>query len=205
MFTDMATRKYQQKRRAEQQAETRRRIIEALVALHREIGPARTTISAVAERAGVERLTVYRHFANETEMFEACSAHFATEVVPPDPAAWVGETNPAERLRAALLAFYDYYRRGEDMFAHVQRDASQLPALAVVLSPWDAFMDEVRSGLLKGWAARGAARTRLAAAVAHALRFDTWRSLVRAEGLGDAEAADLMVTLAQAAAPASRS
>src|ERR687886_2593455 len=102
----MATRKYQQKRRAEQQAETRRRIVEAMVALHGEVGPARTTIKAIAERAGVERLTVYRHFADEGEIFAACSAHFQTEMPPPDPAAWAGVTDPAERLRAALLAFY---------------------------------------------------------------------------------------------------
>ena len=198
----MATRKYEQKRRAEQQAETRRRIVEAMVALHREVGPARTTISAIAERAGVERLTVYRHFADETAMFQACSAHFATEVAWPDPAAWAGVAEPAERLRAALLAFYDYYRRGEDMLAHALRDAPQLPALAAVLTPWEAFVGAARDGLLEGWAAPGPARARLAAAVAHALRFETWRSLARVEALGDAEAADLMITLAQAAAAA---
>ena len=117
MFTDMATRTYQKKRRAEREAETRQRIVEAMVALHREIGPARTTISAIAERAGVERLTVYRHFADETAMFEACTSHYATQVPGPDPAAWSGIDEPAERLRAALLAFYDYYRRAEDVLA----------------------------------------------------------------------------------------
>src|SRR5687768_14578310 len=106
-------RKYELRQRAERQAETRQRIVEAMVALHGEGGPARTTISAMAERAGVERLTVYRRFADETAMFQACSAHFATEVAPPDPAAWAGVAEPAERLRAALLAFYGYFRRGE--------------------------------------------------------------------------------------------
>jgi AcrR family transcriptional regulator len=195
----METRKYHQKRRAEQQAETRQRIVEALVALHREIGPARTTISAVAERAGVERLTVYRHFSDETAMFEACSAHFAREVAWPDPAGWAQVEEPSERLRAALLAFYGYYRRGEDMFVQVHRDAPLLPALVAVLSPWDVFVGEVRDGLLEGWGAKRAARARLAAVIAHALRFETWRSLARAEALGDAKAADLMVALAQAA------
>jgi AcrR family transcriptional regulator len=195
----MATRKYHQKRRAEQQAETRQRIVEALVALHREIGPARTTISAVAERAGVERLTVYRHFSDETAMFEACSAHFAREVAWPDPAGWAEVEEPSERLRAALLAFYDYYRRGEDMFVQVQRDAPLLPALVAVLSPWDAFMGEVRDGLLEGWGAKRAGRARLGAVIAHALRFETWRSLARTEALGDAKTADLMVALAEAA------
>src|SRR6185312_8925397 len=108
MFTDMATRKsrkeprkYQKKLRAEQQEETRQRIVEAMVALHREVGPARTTISAIAERAGVERLTVYRHFPDERSMFEACTSHYATVVPQPDPARWEGVEEPAERLRSA--------------------------------------------------------------------------------------------------------
>ena len=200
MFTRMATRKYEQKRRAEQQAVTRQRIVEAMVALHREVGPARTTISAIAERAGVERLTVYRHFADETAMFQACSAHFATEVAPPGPAAWADVAEPAERLRAALLAFYGYYRRAEDMLTHVDRDLPQLPALAAVMAPWDAFVAALRDDLLERWTVPEPARARVAAVIAHALRFDTWRSLARAEALGDAVAADLMVALAQAAA-----
>jgi len=198
----MATRTYHQSRRAEQQGETRQRIVEAIVDLHREVGPARTTISAIAERAGVERLTVYRHFADESAMFQACSAHFATQVVPPDPAAWADITEPAARLRAALLAFYRYYRLGEATLAHAYRDAPSLPALAAVLAPWADFTGAVRDGLLEGWGARGAARARLGAAISHALRFETWQSLACAEGLKDPEAAELMVTLAQAAARA---
>ena len=196
----MTTRRYEQKRRAEQQAETRQRIVEAMVALHREVGPARTTISAIAERAGVERLTVYRHFADEAAMFQACSAHFTAQVAPPDPTAWADVAEPAERLRAALLAFYGYYRRAEDMLAHVHRDVPQLPALAAVMAPWDAFVAAVRDGVLEGWEAPPAARARLAAAVAHALRFESWRSLAQVEALGDAETADLMVALARGAA-----
>ncbi len=199
MFTDMATRKYQQKRRAEQQAETRQRIVEAMVELHREVGPARTTISAIAERAGVERLTVYRHFPDERSMFEACTSHYATQVPGPDPAAWADIEQPAERLRAALLAFYDYYRRAEDVLTHAARDLPQLPTLAAVLSPWDEFVRGVREGLLHGWGVEEGAQTRLAAAIAHALRFETWRSLAQLEGLDDREAADLMVTFAQGA------
>src|SRR5918911_1438582 len=107
MFTDMASQRYQKKRRAEQEAETRQRIVEAMVDLHREVGPARTTISAIAQRAGVERLTVYRHFPDERSMFEACTSHYATMVPGPDPAAWQRIQEPAEQLRAALLAFYD--------------------------------------------------------------------------------------------------
>ncbi len=171
------------------------------MALHREVGPARTTISAIAERAGVERLTVYRHFPNERSMFEACTSHYATQVPGPDPSSWESIEEPSERLRAALLAFYDYYRRAEDVLTHAARDVPQLPALAAVLTPWQEFVGEVREELLERWAAQGPGRPRLAAAIAHALRFETWRSLARTEGLSDDEAADLMVDLARAAQP----
>lgn len=195
----MATRKYTQTRRAEQQEETRRRIVEAVYALHGEIGPARTTITAIAERAGVERLTVYRHFADEGELFAACSAHFQAEIPPPDPAAWAAIADPAARLRAALRAFYDYYRRAEDMLINARRDAPELPALAALLAPFERFVEAVREDLQKPWRARGHARARVGAAIGHALRFDTWRSLAHGEKLDDAAAAELMVALARAA------
>src|SRR5689334_12771363 len=186
----MATRKYQKKRRAEQESETRRRIVEAVYALHREIGPARTTIKAIAERAGVERLTVYRHFADEGELFAACDAHFRVETLPPDPASWSGVADPAARLRMALVAFYGHYRRGEEMIAHAQRDAPQMPALAAVLAPYGEFMEAVREDLRAAWPAPDDVQVHLRAAIGHALRFDTWRSLVRGEGLDDEGAAD---------------
>jgi AcrR family transcriptional regulator len=196
----MATRKYELRRRAEQQAETRQRIVEAVAALHREVGPARTTIKAIAERAGVERLTVYRHFADEAELFAACSAHFRDVTRPPHPTAWAELSDPEERLRAALREFYAYYRRGEDMIANVRRDAPQLPALAAVIAPWEQFVEFVRGELVDAWAARGREKARLAAAVGHALRFETWQSLARREGLDDDAAAELMLDLARSAA-----
>jgi len=187
-------------RRAELQAATRQRIIEAVVALHREIGPARTTVTAIAERAGVERLTVYRHFADEGELFAACSAHFVAETGPPSPAAWSGTDDPAERMRAALLAFYGYYRRGEDMIANVRRDVPGMPVLAAVIAPWGAFVEMVRGDLADAWSAPPRARVRIAAVIGHALRFETWQSLARLEGLGDGEVAELMIELVRRAA-----
>ena len=195
----MATRTYTKKRRAEQESETRRRIVEAVYALHGEIGPARTTITAIAERAGVERLTVYRHFADEGEIFAACGAHFQEVVPPPDPAGWADVTDPPARLRAALLALYDYYRRAEPNLAKAQRDAAELPALAAVLAPFDRLLEGVRDDLVARWPGSDGARPRLAAAIGHALRLDTWRSLARVEGLDDAAAADLMVDFTRAA------
>src|SRR5262245_43578628 len=170
----MATRKrapkrrpYIQTRRAEQQSETRRRIVQAVYELHGDIGPARTTISAIAERAGVERLTVYRHFADEGEIFAACNAHFLAETPPPHPAAWAGVTAREARLRAVLVTFYGYYRRTEARLGMALRDAEGLPALAAVLAPWVRFVDSVRDDLRTAWAPGNGARPRLAAAIGH--------------------------------------
>lgn len=192
-------RKYEKTRRAEQQEETRQRIVEAVVALHREIGPVRTTVSAIAERAGVERLTVYRHFADETALFAACSAHFMAETGPPNPERWGAIAEPAQRMRAALLEFYGYYRRGEDMIAHIARDAPQLPTIQTALAPWLRFVEMVRGELTDAWSADDRARVRVAAIVGHALRFETWQSLARVEGLGDGEVAELMIELVRSA------
>ena len=186
-------------RRAEQQAETRQRIVEAVVALHREIGLARTTVTAIAERAGVERLTVYRHFADEAALFAACSAHFQAETGPPNPGRWAPIAEPGDRLRAALLEFYGYYRRGEDMIANVRRDAPQIPAIATALAPWESFVELVRGELTDAWGVDDRARVRVAAVTGHALRFETWQSLARVEGLGDGEVAELMIQLVQSA------
>jgi AcrR family transcriptional regulator len=200
----MKTRRYTKRLRAEQESDTRRRIVEAVYALHGEIGPARTTITAIAERAGVERLTVYRHFADEGEIFAACGAHFQAKIPPPDPASWAHVTDPAARLRAALLVFYDYYRRAEPNLALALRDAAALPALAAMMAPLgrliDAVRDDVRARWSDGEADDHAERARLGAAVGHALRFETWRSLAHGERLDDAAAAELMVDLARAAA-----
>ncbi len=191
-------RRYELKERAQRQTDTRRRIVEAVVALHREVGPAQTTISAIASRAGVERLTVYRHFADETALFAACSAHFAAEIPPPDPGSWIGELDPVRRLRAALLAFYAYYQRGEDMLAHITRDAPQSPALAAALAPWLTFVAMTRDGLIEGWGELST-RSLLVAAVTHALRFETWQSLAQDGALGNEDAVDLMIALCEAA------
>src|SRR5215217_4176858 len=118
------SRAYRKRRRAELEAETRLRITEAAVHLHGSIGPARTTISAVAERAGVQRATVYRHFANEEALFEACSSHWMAQHPLPDPAAWATIQDPDERLRVALGELYDWYDHGDYMLEKTTRDVA---------------------------------------------------------------------------------
>jgi AcrR family transcriptional regulator len=196
MFTEMAKRKYTPRRRAEKQEETRQRIVEATVALHEEVGPRDASISAIAERAGVQRLTVYRHFPDEVSLFAACTGHWFGEHPLPDPAAWSDIADPAARARAALLAFYRYYRGTDVMWRGGWRDRDDVAAMQPPLEQADAYLDEIAAGLAAGWGVKGKRAKALTAIARHALIFPTWDSLAgkrtRGHGLSDAEAADLV-------------
>lgn len=184
-------RKYELKRRAERQEETRRRIVEAAVELHGTIGPARTTVSAIADRAGVERKTFYRHFPVADSIFEACAAHFRAQNPPPDPRPWLEIADPDERLRHGLLEAYGYYRRNERMMANVLRDRE----LGV---PVGEGFHLHRAAMKRVLAEDRPPSARLDAALAVALDFRVWQTLVRA-GLDDEQAAELAGALVRAA------
>jgi AcrR family transcriptional regulator len=194
------TRKYELKRRAEKREETRQRIVEATVGLHESVGPLRTTVSAVAERAGVQRLTVYRHFPDERALLAACSGHWVAANPAPDPAPWRKIRDPEERLAEALGEIYAFYRRTEPMMANLVRDAPKMPVLAELLAPYEHYLAAVREILAVGWGARGERRGLLLAALGHALDFGAWRSLARGQGLDDGRAVALMVRMARGAA-----
>jgi AcrR family transcriptional regulator len=185
-------RPYRKKKRAESEAETRRRITESAVALHGSLGPSRTSMSAVAEHAGVRRSTLYRHFPDEGKLFEACSAHWAAANPPPDPTPWAEIQDPDERTRTALTELYDYYRRNEQMLANLIRDEETNEFVRRQFQGYHAFLEAVEDLLLRGRRERGPARVRVSAALGHALSFSTWRSLVREQGLGNAQAVALM-------------
>jgi AcrR family transcriptional regulator len=180
-------RKYELKKRAADMAETHLRITEAAIELHGTVGPSRTTMSAVAERAGVERRTPYRHFPSETELFEACSTHYFAANPWPDPAAWRAISDPRERLERALDEVYAYYERTEPMLANVLRDAEFVDFARDAVAPLHGFLEEAAKILATG------RRRRL---VRHALAFSTWRSL-SANGIGRKDAVRLMTTLVE--------
>lgn len=185
------TRKYEQKRRAEKQAETRLAIIEAAVSLHEEVGPKFTTISAIAERAGVERLTVYRHFPDELSILRACTGHYLALHPFPDPDLDSDMEDPRKQSEAALIALYRYYRSTERMWITAYRDESEVPALHTVMRKVYAYLEEFSAKLAAAWSARGPSSSELRAAIAHSVRFYTWRSL-RSQKLTDAQIARLM-------------
>ena len=186
-------RKYEMKRRARRQEETRRRITEAAVELHQTLGPAKTTISAIAERAGVQRLTVYKHFPDERSLLSACSSHYEAENPAPDPGPWTRIHDAEDRLRRALAETYAYHRRTEPMMSKVLRDAQIHAPTSEATVPYLQHWDRARYVLVTGWGAEDQRLKRLLAALGHALEFWTWRSLVHEQGLTDEEAIELMV------------
>ena len=191
--TNMA-RTYTLKRRAEAQAETRQRIVEAAVALHGELGPALTSMSAVAERAGVQRNTLYAHFPDERSLLMACSGLSLERDPPPDPDAWKSIKDRDERVRTGLAAVYAWYARNEQLVGCVLRDAQYHPPVREIAelryAPVMQSIEDVLGERLKP-AQRAVLRL--------ALGFATWRSLVRESALAPRAAVGAMVSAIAAA------
>jgi AcrR family transcriptional regulator len=189
-------RPYRMKRRAELEEETRRRITESAVALHEQLGPAQTSVSAIAELAGVRRSTVYRHFPDEDALFAACSAHFRAQNPPPDPAAWAEIADPTTRTATALRELYAFYGRTHRMYESLFRDETLVASVAKRLADFHAYLGSAREVLLAG---RGRPTQRTRAALGHALAFSTWHSLTQEQRLVQDEAARLMCRFVEAA------
>jgi AcrR family transcriptional regulator len=189
-------------RRAELEEQTRRRITESTVALHEEVGPARTSISAVAERAGVRRSTVYRHFPDEAALFAACSSHWRAANPPPDPRPWAAIEDPGARTEAALRELYAFYGHTEEMYASLLRDEPLVPIVRRLLGDFYGYLRAIEDILIAGRGLRGRAARRTRAAIGHALAFPTWRSLTREQGLTDGDAVALMRVLVEGSAAA---
>jgi len=198
--TQTPKRRYRKRRRAELEEQTRRRITEAAVDLHGSVGPARTTMSAVADRAGVQRATLYRHFPDEEALFQACSSHWAVQHPPPDFSRWAEIEDPDKRLRTGLRELYDWYARNEQMLENVRRDGALVPAMQAPRKVMIARFRAVADALVEGRPERGANRKRVRAAAGHASAFETWRSLVREQGLSNRQAVELMSRLVAGAA-----
>src|SRR5688572_29167088 len=115
-------REYRKSKRAEKEEETRLRIVEAAVQLHGEVGGAGATATAIAERAGVGRVTYYRHFPDERSLLQACTGHYLGLNPPPDPRPWMEIGDPDQRTRTALEALYAYYGRTEKMLLRAEHE-----------------------------------------------------------------------------------
>ena len=187
-------RTYTLKKRAEQQAETRKRIVEAAVELHSTVGPSATTLSMIAEKAGVQRHTLYAHFPDERSVFMACSGLTHERDPMPTADAWREIADHSERLTAGLTAIYEWYARNESLLSNVMRDVAHHP-----------IVQEIQRSrampVVKAWhEVLGARLNARQHAMLHlALSFHTWRSLVRESGLDTAAAVTAMIAAIEGA------
>lgn len=197
----MKTRAYKLNERARAQAETRQRIVEAAVQLHEEIGPRATTVSAIAERAGVQRLTVYRHFPDDAAIFQACTTHWNAQHPFPDRALWLGEADAEARARTAVGAFAAYYRATRGMWTVAFRDGPSIEALREPMSEYERYIEAVAQDVAAPFGAKGDAHGRILATARAALRFPLWDGLAR-DGLDDVAITALALSWLKGAAMA---
>jgi AcrR family transcriptional regulator len=205
--------KYELKKRAERQEETRLRIARATLELHEILGPALTTRSAIAERAGVTRPTVYSHFPDELSLGKACSSLELSDNPLPDPRPWQEIVDPEERMRVALAELYAYFRRREGLWTNILRD-QEMPHIDddpgahetddEIMTPIVAHWERMTETLAGGWESPGGPPQSLLGAIGLALDFQTWRTMTRQQGLSDEQAIELMVGMVRCAAGVAR-
>lgn len=198
------TRKYELKRRAERQDETRRRIVDAAIELHETVGMMGTTMTEVAKRAGVSRPTLYRHFPDEVSLFLACTGTYDQRNPPPDPSGLMAIADPVSRLEAGLRGLYGYYSDHERIIASGAIAMPIKPAVAVALAPVFEGQRRLAGLLAMGWGIDSGPGTLLAGAIGHAITFPTWRALRHEQGLTNSQAVELMVGMVVAARDAQR-
>jgi AcrR family transcriptional regulator len=201
--------KYKLKKRAERQEETRLRIARAALELHETLGPSLTTISAIAERAGVGRPTVYSHFPDELSLGKACSSLELSENPLPDPGPWQEISDPERRMRVALGDLYAYFRRRGRLWTNILRD-QEMPltnddpeaheADAEIMEPIFVHWERMKQTLAAGWESPEGPPQPLLGAIGLALDFHTWRTMTRHQGLSDEQAIELMVGMVRCAA-----
>jgi AcrR family transcriptional regulator len=187
-------RRYRMGRRQEAVEAMRTRIAAAAFELHATVGPAQTSISAVAEKAGVQRHTVYHHYPDLGALFRACTEHGMEVTRTPEAEPWRAIDDPAARLRQGLGELYAYYRANARLLGNVARDMELMSEVGGA----EAFverMTELFHTLAQGWPGDPASQRQRMAAIGHAMAFDTWRSLTT-NGLSDDEAIDMMQRLA---------
>lgn len=187
-------RRYTKKHRAKHEEETRRRIVEAAVALHQDQG-GDATITEIARRAGVARVTVYRHFPDELALLTACTTHYLSLNPLPDLAHWTSIADPIVRLRTGLTETYAYHRQTERMMTRSEQEVRTNPVLADLMEPLNAYWTTAQAVLSQGWKIPKKAEDLLSASLGLALSLSAWQTLTSRQGLDDAQCVELFVDM----------
>lgn len=199
---EQTKRRYRMGRRQTAVEQTRERIVAAAFDLHATIGPSRTTIRAIADRAGLQRHTVYAHFPDLESLYEACTAHGIRSTGMPEPDRWRTTGEPTDRLRHGLAEMIDWYRANERMLGNVLFDIDPSAPPPTAPDAFDLRMASLQAALMQGWPVEPDRVATLEAVIGHALAFTTWRSL-GAGGLTDDQIVEVLVGLVVAVADGS--
>lgn len=190
MLTDR--RKYQLKARADRQQQTRDRIVRATVDLHREVGPARTTVADIARRAGVQRLTVYNNFPELGDLLAACQHSFLTANPPPKIVPVGSRGDALMQLENGLADLYRWYRANAAMERNIHRDRRLVVELDELMRRnADPPLDAAARTYSERIGASPTSAKAVGSLVRLALEFTTWEVLAQ-RGLADPEVAKLM-------------
>jgi AcrR family transcriptional regulator len=137
----MSPRKYDMTKRAEALEATRKRIVDATVAAHRELGIQATSWDEIASRADVGVGTVYRHFRSLDELLPACGAVVTEALALPGddeiPSLFDGARSLRERIRRLVTRLFATYERGAPFIENIRREREDLPAL----EPWHQWIE----------------------------------------------------------------
>ena len=195
-MAEQTKRRYRMVRRQTAVEQTRERIVAATFDLHATIGPSRTTIRAIADRAGLQRHTVYAHFPDLDSLYEACTVHGIRSTGMPGPDGWRTIDRPLERLRHALTEMVAWYGTNEQMLGNVLFDVDPSAPPPTAPDPFEVRMVELSGALMEGWVVKPDRRLVVEAVVGHALAFTTWRSL-SGGGLNDDQVVAILVALVE--------
>jgi AcrR family transcriptional regulator len=167
------------KRRAAVEA-TRRRILEATLALHAEKGIFGTSWQDIARRADVSVGTVYKHFPSLDELIPACGELVYAITRPPSlddaPEIFAGASSLEERLERLVFELFDFYERGAP-YIETDFQERRLPAVA----EWEAYMRDTIAGLVREALVSAGPGERMVQAVSALLDFSTFKSFLDRE------------------------
>jgi hypothetical protein len=105
-----------------------------------------------------------------------------------------------------LGELYAYFRRREELWANIQRDQDILhrrdhPDVRKIMQPIVDHWERMHRVLADGWETQeGQVRTLLFGAIGVALDFQSWRAMVRKQGMSNEQAVELMVAMVRCAA-----
>lgn len=194
----MAPRRYTRHRRDAAMAETRRRIVEATVALHAEHGAARTTYAMIAARADVAVPTVYKHFPDLTALFGACTSHAGRGAPALGPELFDGIDDTADRLRALASALFARHRALAPWLRWSQHEAALIPELGSFHARTrDEHLRFIRDALSPRFGSRPPEA--LIGLVEILTRYSAWETLTKDRGLSPEEAVAAVIDALDAA------